>query len=58
MKVLNKQQYELCENSQTDFSDLAALFINCTLKKSPETSHTRGLMEESEDASSPAMKTG
>lgn len=28
-----------------DFSDLTALFINCTLKKSPETSHTRGLID-------------
>jgi multimeric flavodoxin WrbA len=26
-----------------DFSDLTALFINCTLKKSPEKSHTDGL---------------
>jgi len=29
---------------QIDFSDLKALFINCTLKKSPEVSHTDGLM--------------
>lgn len=28
-----------------EFSDLRALFINCTLKRSPETSHTQGLME-------------
>jgi len=28
-----------------DFSDLSALFINCTLKKSPEVSHTQGLMD-------------
>jgi len=26
-----------------DFSDLSALYINCTLKKSPERSHTQGL---------------
>src|SRR5689334_17252761 len=26
-----------------DYSDLRALFINCTLKKSPEVSHTEGL---------------
>lgn len=31
--------------STWDFSDLAALFINCTLKPSPEPSHTRGLMD-------------
>ncbi|MFP3881487.1 MAG: flavodoxin family protein [Actinomycetota bacterium] len=28
----------------TDFSDLRALFINTTLKRSPEVSHTQGLM--------------
>ncbi len=28
-----------------DYSDLRALFINCTLKRSPERSHTRGLMD-------------
>jgi multimeric flavodoxin WrbA len=28
-----------------DFSDLTALFINCTLKKSPSLSHTQGLMD-------------
>jgi multimeric flavodoxin WrbA len=30
-----------------EFSDLTALFINCTLKKSPELSHTEGLMQKS-----------
>jgi multimeric flavodoxin WrbA len=29
------------------FSDLRAVFINCTLKKSPELSHTQGLMDRS-----------
>ncbi len=28
-----------------DFSGLSALFINCTLKKSPERSHTQGLID-------------
>jgi multimeric flavodoxin WrbA len=28
----------------TEFSDLKALFVNCTLKRSPDTSHTDGLM--------------
>ncbi len=28
-----------------DFSDLKALFLNCTLKKSPELSHTQGLID-------------
>jgi len=30
-----------------DFSDLTALYINCTLKKSPDASHTDTLIEES-----------
>lgn len=33
--------------TQNHFSDLKAIFINCTLKKSPEKSHTAGLMEVS-----------
>ena len=41
---LNKKQLEMCESSKWDFSDLQALFINCTLKKSPEMSHTEGLI--------------
>ena len=28
-----------------DFSDLRALFVNCTLKRSPEISHTQGLAD-------------
>ncbi|MCB8970145.1 MAG: flavodoxin family protein [Solirubrobacterales bacterium] len=31
----------------TDYSDLRAMFINCTLKRSPETSNTQGLMDRS-----------
>ena len=34
-------QKELCTTSRWDFSDLRALFVNCTLKPSPELSHTR-----------------
>ncbi|MDP9028066.1 MAG: flavodoxin family protein [Actinomycetota bacterium] len=30
-----------------DFSDLKALYLNCTLKRSPELSHTQGLMDRS-----------
>lgn len=30
-----------------DYSDLNALYINCTLKRSPELSHTQGLMDRS-----------
>ncbi len=40
---LNQMQEDLCSQSQWDFSGLRALFINCTLKKSPEVSNTEGL---------------
>ena len=42
--VLNQQQQEWCAESKWDFTDLKALFLNCTLKPSPELSHTEGLM--------------
>ncbi len=42
--TLDERQEALCAESQWDFSDLKALFINCTLKKSPEMSHTDGLV--------------
>ena len=45
---LNEKQLEMCEKSKWDFSDLRALFINCTLKKSPEMSHTDGLIRISQ----------
>jgi len=41
---LNKEQVELCETNRWDFSDLRALFLSCTLKRSPEPSHTEALM--------------
>jgi len=47
--VLNEIQEEMCTNSRWDFSDLKALFINCTLKKSPEMSHTDGLIRISRE---------
>jgi multimeric flavodoxin WrbA len=43
--VLNEMQEELCSQSRWDFSDLRALFISCTLKRSPEPSNTEGLAE-------------
>jgi multimeric flavodoxin WrbA len=43
--TLSEKQEELCETNTTDFSDLSALFLNCTLKKSPELSHTQGLID-------------
>lgn len=35
------------DDARWDCSDIRALFINCTLKKSPQQSHTDGLMEVS-----------
>ncbi|MFO8025973.1 flavodoxin family protein [Thiohalophilus sp.] len=43
--TLNQQQREQCRTSRWDFSDLRAVFLNCTLKKSPELSHTEGLID-------------
>jgi multimeric flavodoxin WrbA len=43
--VLNDQQLRMCESSRWDFSALRALFLNCTLKRSPEQSHTEGLID-------------
>ena len=42
--TLNERQNALCESSPSDFSDLRAVFLNCTLKRSPELSHTEGLI--------------
>ena len=42
--MLNEQQEKWCSESRWDFSDLKALFINCTLKRSPAPSHTDGLV--------------
>ena len=44
-EILNEQQSALCAENTTDFSGLSAVFINCTLKKSPEVSNTQGLMD-------------
>jgi multimeric flavodoxin WrbA len=45
MTLLDARHTRLAETSTWDFSDLRALFINCTLKRSPELSHTQGLMD-------------
>ncbi len=42
---LNEKQLEMCTASRWDFSDLRVIFLNCTLKKSPEMSHTEGLWQ-------------
>ncbi|HEX4467064.1 MAG TPA: flavodoxin family protein [Solirubrobacteraceae bacterium] len=36
---------QLCSTSRWDFSDLRALFVNCTLKRTPEISNTAALGE-------------
>lgn len=41
--TLSKKQH-LLDSSEWDFSNLNALVLNCTLKKSPEMSHTEGLI--------------
>jgi hypothetical protein len=41
MATLNDKQEALCAQTRWDFSDLRALFVNCTLKRSPERSHTQ-----------------
>ncbi len=46
MGALDEQE-KLCAESSWDFSDLRALYINCTLKRSPEVSHTQGLADQS-----------
>ncbi len=43
MPDLAERHEALATESKWDFSDLRALFINCTLKRSPEVSNTRGL---------------
>ncbi|GAB4324123.1 MAG: flavodoxin family protein [Candidatus Zixiibacteriota bacterium] len=43
--MLNEKQEQMCSSSTWNFSDLTAIFLNCTLKKSPERSHTDGLWQ-------------
>jgi len=45
--ALTDKQEALCTESPYDFTDLRALFISCTLKRSPEVSHTEGLAARS-----------
>ena len=45
--MLTDRQRALCDQSSWDFSDLRALFLSCTLKRSPEVSHTEGLAARS-----------
>jgi multimeric flavodoxin WrbA len=45
--TLNAYQIAMCEQSQWDFSDLKAIFFNCTLKRTGEASNTQGLIDMS-----------
>ncbi len=45
--TLTEKQEELCRESPWDFSGLRALYISCTLKRTPELSHTEGLAQRS-----------
>ena len=47
MTILTPMQEQLCAESRWDFSDLRAVYINCTLKRSPEISNTQGLAARS-----------
>ncbi len=47
MTALTPAQERLCDESTWDFSGLRALFVNCTLKRSPKPSHTQGLADRS-----------
>jgi multimeric flavodoxin WrbA len=47
--ALSKEQERLCDESRWDFSGLRALFLNCTLKRSRERSHTEGLIRISRE---------
>jgi multimeric flavodoxin WrbA len=42
---LDERQRDLCAQSRWDFSDLSAVYLNCSLKPSPEPSHTQGLAD-------------
>jgi multimeric flavodoxin WrbA len=47
MTPLSAVQEQLCEQSRWDLSALRAVYINCTLKRSPEVSNTQGLADQS-----------
>jgi len=45
--ALNEKQQNLCDANTTDFSGLSAMFVNTTLKRNPEESHTKLLLNVS-----------
>lgn len=42
---LTQRMSSLCDDAPASYDDLSAIVLNCTLKKSPERSHTRGLID-------------
>ncbi|MBW3568436.1 MAG: flavodoxin family protein [Proteobacteria bacterium] len=48
MPDLSSRQQELCNRFTGDYSDLKAVFINCTLKRPPQVSNTAALMNVAE----------
>src|SRR5215831_14222350 len=46
-QTVTEEQEVMNQQTRWDFSDLRALFINCTLKRSPEVSNTQGLADKS-----------
>jgi multimeric flavodoxin WrbA len=42
--TLNQKQEELCKQNKWNFSGLKTLYLNCTLKPTPNLSHTEGLI--------------
>jgi len=42
--TLSERQQALCEGHDFDFSDLSAMFVNCTLKPTGKLSHTEALL--------------
>jgi multimeric flavodoxin WrbA len=46
MTDLSAEQEQLCAEAPWDFSDLRALYINCSLKRSPAVYNTQGLADQ------------
>ena len=44
--MLDETQDRLCAGNTTDFSDLKAMIVNCTLKRGDEPSHTDTLLDQ------------
>ena len=47
MTDLDERQEQLCATAPADYSDLTALYVNCTLKRTPEVSNTGALVDAS-----------